>query len=103
MTAINSVQLGPHRSKAVAMRKMTRSFTELKRWTTSQCPVFDMENRGSFKEMKAYFDTYLSERRQTGHLLKGMDYEAQLLAKSPDERKSLRDCMAEVVSENTRF
>lgn len=56
--------------------------------------MFNLKDRGSLKEVDAYYRIYFAERATTGHRLKGMDFEATLLGMSPDAIRELMSTMA---------
>ena len=77
---------------------MERVNAELRRWRASGCPIFDLKEKGSWSEVKSYYEAYLAEREATGHCLKAMMYEESLGGLSQEQCEALKTALAEEVS-----
>lgn len=94
---MQGVQLGGNRSRAVAIRNMSRTRAQLNRLKAGGCPVFDSVKSWSWSEALTYFSAYLVEREATGHHMKSMQFGLSLGDKSPKEREEIITALAEEV------
>ena len=96
------VQLGSHRSSALAARNLDFATIQFKRFKACECPFIDPAKFCDFSKMHAYFEKYFFAIEASRRSTMSLDFPKSLMESTPGEIKALLNTMVAQVGSNGR-